>query len=357
VDCFGSPFTFTGELLDANALLYLRARYYNPVLGVFTALDPVENGNRYQYVGGNTVNLVDPSGMLAGLLRMWDPCWRQGSETCSECLDRELDSIIPSGGDIVFYGPYYYEALQRCQNVCPPWGGATPTPPGNPCDPTRLPPISDILATFSGTADLTASNYSWWVGSIPNVKISFYGTRALRDQSVTAPSQLPAQEARDICCGQGAVYIGGGSYRCNMQQEELQTLCSNPTAPENFMPPWVPPGRCGTYPYLANETCAVPGQTGAVLPDVGIAGRYIGRMFAYVIPASGDYSQGVALYLNDAGKGVEFQDRQIDIYAGILDESSLPTENGMWLNIYNTSENTVCLLASSAVLEDYSPPR
>ena len=33
----GSPFTFTGELLDANDLLYLRARYYSPVLGMFPA--------------------------------------------------------------------------------------------------------------------------------------------------------------------------------------------------------------------------------------------------------------------------------------------------------------------------------
>ena len=61
---FGSPFTFTGELLDANDLLYLRARYYNPALGIFTALDPFENLNHYQYVGGNVVNATDPSGML-----------------------------------------------------------------------------------------------------------------------------------------------------------------------------------------------------------------------------------------------------------------------------------------------------
>ncbi len=59
---FGSPFTFTGEMLDANDLLYLRARYYSPVLGVFTALDPLENGNRYQYVGANPTNWTDPSG-------------------------------------------------------------------------------------------------------------------------------------------------------------------------------------------------------------------------------------------------------------------------------------------------------
>jgi RHS repeat-associated protein len=61
--CFGSPFTFTGELTDANTLLYLRARYYNPALGVFTALDPVGNGNRYQYVSANPANRSDPSGL------------------------------------------------------------------------------------------------------------------------------------------------------------------------------------------------------------------------------------------------------------------------------------------------------
>jgi RHS repeat-associated protein len=27
---FGAPFTFTGEQTDANGLVYLRARYYDP---------------------------------------------------------------------------------------------------------------------------------------------------------------------------------------------------------------------------------------------------------------------------------------------------------------------------------------
>jgi hypothetical protein len=50
----------------------LRARYYNPVLGVFPSLDPLEGGmdvpmslNRHMYVQGNVANAVDPSGMLA----------------------------------------------------------------------------------------------------------------------------------------------------------------------------------------------------------------------------------------------------------------------------------------------------
>jgi hypothetical protein len=35
---FGSDFGFTGEQTDGNGQVYLRARYYNPDMGVFTAL-------------------------------------------------------------------------------------------------------------------------------------------------------------------------------------------------------------------------------------------------------------------------------------------------------------------------------
>ena len=37
-----TPFGFTGEYTDDNDILYLRARYYAPNAGVFTALDPFE---------------------------------------------------------------------------------------------------------------------------------------------------------------------------------------------------------------------------------------------------------------------------------------------------------------------------
>ncbi|MCC6973579.1 MAG: hypothetical protein IT322_06175 [Anaerolineae bacterium] len=43
-------FGFTGEVTDASGVVYLRARYYVPTLGVFPSLDPVEEGNRYGYV-------------------------------------------------------------------------------------------------------------------------------------------------------------------------------------------------------------------------------------------------------------------------------------------------------------------
>ncbi len=67
-----TPFGFTGEPTDDNGLVHLRARYYNPALGVFPSLDPVEGVlqqamslNRYAYVAGNVINAVDPSGQAS----------------------------------------------------------------------------------------------------------------------------------------------------------------------------------------------------------------------------------------------------------------------------------------------------
>jgi len=51
-----TPFGFTGEPTDANTLLYLRARYYAPALGSFTARDHLDMVNLYSYVGGNAIN-------------------------------------------------------------------------------------------------------------------------------------------------------------------------------------------------------------------------------------------------------------------------------------------------------------
>ena len=70
-----SPFGYTGEYTDATGDVFLRARYYNPSMGTFNALDPFEGYvdlpmsiNGYSYVHGNPVNLTDPSGMIAQFL-------------------------------------------------------------------------------------------------------------------------------------------------------------------------------------------------------------------------------------------------------------------------------------------------
>jgi RHS repeat-associated protein len=57
-----TPFEYTGEPLDDNGLLHLRAPYYDSSLGVFVSLDPLETPNRYAYVNSDPINRIDPTG-------------------------------------------------------------------------------------------------------------------------------------------------------------------------------------------------------------------------------------------------------------------------------------------------------
>lgn len=66
-----TPYGFTGETTDANKLIYLRARYYNPAGARFLSRDTwagdVNNPlslNRWMYVEGNPINYTDPTGLI-----------------------------------------------------------------------------------------------------------------------------------------------------------------------------------------------------------------------------------------------------------------------------------------------------
>jgi RHS repeat-associated protein len=66
-----NEFLFTGQQYDANlGYYYLRARYYQPDTGRFTALDPYQGDpytpaslHKYQYAANDPVNKFDPSGL------------------------------------------------------------------------------------------------------------------------------------------------------------------------------------------------------------------------------------------------------------------------------------------------------
>ncbi len=57
-------FSYTGRPLDTiSDLHYYRGRFYDSCTGTFTQIDPLQDGpNWYAYVGGNPINLNDPSG-------------------------------------------------------------------------------------------------------------------------------------------------------------------------------------------------------------------------------------------------------------------------------------------------------
>ncbi len=71
---FDTPFAFTGEQVDSTGQVYLRARYYNPSMGVFNSLDPFEAGNRYAYASGNPINQVDPTGLYGEIPSSYAKC-------------------------------------------------------------------------------------------------------------------------------------------------------------------------------------------------------------------------------------------------------------------------------------------
>ena len=61
-------FRFTGEQYDQlTGQYYLKARYYNPVIGRFTQMDTYlgDGLNLYAYVQNNPIRYVDPSGHCA----------------------------------------------------------------------------------------------------------------------------------------------------------------------------------------------------------------------------------------------------------------------------------------------------
>ncbi|AEG02518.1 RHS repeat-associated core domain-containing protein [Methylomonas methanica] len=60
-----NPYAYTGRELDSDDLYYYRARYYDPTIQRFISEDPIGlsgGTNTYAYVGGNPVNLIDPTG-------------------------------------------------------------------------------------------------------------------------------------------------------------------------------------------------------------------------------------------------------------------------------------------------------
>jgi RHS repeat-associated protein len=70
-ETFAQPFKFVGKLgmmAEANGFYYMRARYYDPVVGRFISEDPLgfDGGdvNLYVYAGLNPLLVVDPWGLF-----------------------------------------------------------------------------------------------------------------------------------------------------------------------------------------------------------------------------------------------------------------------------------------------------
>ncbi len=91
-----SQYGYTGREPDETGLVYYRARYYDPSLGIFTQRDPIGligGINAYAYVNGNPINFTDPEGLLAQRVDLAV----EGAKSYYTDLSQIISNVLTSG--------------------------------------------------------------------------------------------------------------------------------------------------------------------------------------------------------------------------------------------------------------------
>jgi len=119
-------FGYTGQAwLTEIGLAYYKARIYSPTLGRFMQTDPMGYGdgpNWYNYVGGNPVNAIDPSGMTCDNPTTWGEAYQCGIIN----VRGQRDLPIP-------VGPTQSTLPPAPPIVTSPLNGSNPGDAGNSC--------------------------------------------------------------------------------------------------------------------------------------------------------------------------------------------------------------------------------
>jgi RHS repeat-associated protein len=107
-----NPFRFMGSfgvMQEGQDLLFVRARYYAPMLGRFVSRDPVRGSladtqrpNPYSYANGNPAGNIDPSGESWAKISAW------GKKTFDTITDKTSTALVKSG--LFDYGSPLYRA-------------------------------------------------------------------------------------------------------------------------------------------------------------------------------------------------------------------------------------------------------
>ena len=95
----GNYFRYCGEYYDTETgFIYLRARYYDPMVGRFTSVDPIKSGlNWYSYCYNNPVIFVDRDGRSATLIFLGIVLAHAATSFIGSIVEESLDGDINWG--------------------------------------------------------------------------------------------------------------------------------------------------------------------------------------------------------------------------------------------------------------------
>ena len=168
-----TSYRFAGQALDVDGLYYMRARYYDPLVGRFLSRDPVGtrignpfDQNRYTYARNNPVRYLDPSGLSTEQSARRDIFNENGpipnptpgpNPTPTPPLPGPIPQPLPGPGGTYNSGFYLQQCgsalVSMCVNTALDGSRATIVSPGVTWPPA--PGMSFTINYYQGTPPLT----------------------------------------------------------------------------------------------------------------------------------------------------------------------------------------------------------
>jgi RHS repeat-associated protein len=161
---------FAGEHTDSSGLIYLRARWHDPVIGRFTTSDPVGGKvsfpttiNAYGYARANPQFFVDPSGRCGFLI--------------SVCVGAVIGAVTGAAGAVAQGGSWQQVVKAAAVGAV---GGAVAGLPGfgtRVLVGTLIGAGSDLVGQLITNPDLSAVNWGSVIGAGAGGALASYGAR------------------------------------------------------------------------------------------------------------------------------------------------------------------------------------
>jgi RHS repeat-associated protein len=255
---FAGPFGFTGEQVDANELVYLRARHYAPELGVFASLDPVENINRYGYVDNNPVSRVDSDGKcwVNSGATQWQQAqcsdaWQAYTQLITDTMVWDQDVRIAVSREARYWGNLTYTEFiaQWNSDRVPANVGSNNTlqASGAAIGALALDPLpGDELLALCVAAIAAVAAAAGGTRTLPRRQPLDFSNDRVDDDNIPIPFPLDRDIPNDYR-GVFDVALGRGGTLSNF----ASFFVDRPTVPFGSWPDWMiydPPGKPGDSP-------------------------------------------------------------------------------------------------------------